>query len=182
MSDLLASLIVSSSPPSTQPPSRMPEAAVHAAGLVVHDVEAYLNDPKNKALMASTGKKSATGSTHVKHSAVGESFEPQPVQLGGAKTSHHVSALNHLCQQRGLVPLFEIVAQEEGGFGGWLRVGNETVVSYEKWFSKKEAKEALAEKGVEILKSMGDKGKGPASEEDNKNWVGLLMRTSDNFQ
>lgn len=180
MSDLLTSLYVPWAQVPTPPEgssSGVHEAASHADGMVVHDVEAFLNDPKNKALMASTGKPS----NNIANNRVtgGEYSEPQPVQLGGPKTTHHVTALYQLCQGRNLVPHFEIEAQADGGFGGWLRVGNQTVSSSEGCPSKKEAKEVLAEKGVELVKGMAVKGKGPNLEGEPKNWVGLLMGASD---
>lgn len=164
MSDLLGSLISSSPQAAIQPaePRSAIHAAAHPGGIVVHDVEAYLSSSKGQSLMAST-------------------TSPQPVQLGGAKTNHHVTILYQLCQSRGLVPQFEIEAQPNGGFGGWLQVGNETIFSSEGWLNKKEAKEALAEKGLELVKGMGDKknGKGVAAEGEPKNWIGLLLRASE---
>ena len=150
------------------------QAISQADSLVVHDVEAYLNDQKNQALMASSSKKSSTNTTTIYGA-------PQPVQLGGPKTSHHVSMLHHLCQVQNLVSHFEIEMQANGGFGGWLRIGTETVYSQEGFPSKKEAKEALAEKGVKLVKGMEGKEKGKAtasSEEEHKNWIGLLLGAS----
>lgn len=177
MSDLLASLILPSPPRPADTQKEAPSSDHQAASqadnsLVVHDVEAYLNDPKNKALMASSSKKPSTATAY---------GAPQPVQVGRPKTIHNVPALNHLCQVRNLVPQFEIEVQANGGFGGCLRIGTETVYSHEGFPSKKEAKEALAEKGVELVNSMVIKGKetGKSSEEERKNWVGLLLGTSD---
>lgn len=165
MSDLLSSLKTPSSQAAIQPHEShsgihaAAAAAAHPGGLVVHDVDAYLSDSKTLALM-------------------GSSSSPQPVQLGGAKTSHHIAALYQLCQGRGLVPLFEIEAQANGGFGGWLQVGNETIFSSEGWLSKKEAKEALAEKGFELVKGMDTKGKLGVVEGGPKNWIGILQGAS----
>lgn len=58
------------------------------------------------------------------------------------------------------MPEVEIGAQPDGGFGGRLRVGDTTVISYERWSSKKEAEEALAEKGVPLVKAMKVTGMG----------------------
>lgn len=178
MSDLLSSLVIPSPPAAIdtqkESPSDDHQATLQADSLVVHDVEAYLNDPKNKALMASSSKKPSANTTTIYGA-------PQPVQLGGPKTSHHVPILNHLCQVRNLVPQFEIEIQANGGFGGCLRIGTETVYSHEKFASKKEAKEALAEKGVELVNGgmVGkEKGKETSSEEERKNWVGLLLGAS----
>lgn len=176
MSDLLSSLIVPSPPAATDTQKEVPsgdhQAALQADSLVVHDVEAYLNDPKNKALIASMSKSSAATTTTY--------GAPLPVQLGGPKTAHHIPALHHLCQVRKLVPQFEIETQAGGRFGGCLRIGTETILSHETFPTKKEAKEALAEKGVELVKDMVDKGKevGPSSEEKRKNWIGLLLGKS----
>ena len=174
MSDLLSSLVVPFPQAAAGSPKESPsganEAILPADSLVVHDVEAYLNNPKNKALMASTSKSPTSTMKNTTYPA------PQPVQIGGPKTTYHISALNTLCQVRGLVPQFEIEAQAGGRFGGCLRVGTETVVSHETFLSKKEAKEALAEKGLDLVKGMVAQGKEISSpEEERKNWVGLLM-------
>lgn len=177
MSDLLASLIVANPQVEATDTQKESSSADHQAtsqadSLVVHDVEAYLNDPKNKALMASSSKKQSISTTTVYGT-------PEPVQLGGPKTSHHVSMLHHLCQAKCLVPQFEIEMQADGGFGGSLRIGTETVYSHGGSPSKKEAKEALAEKGVQLVKGMVGTGKGTtSSEEEHKNWIGLLQGAS----
>lgn len=172
MSDLLASLFIPGFFP--EPPTDVHEAAMDGSGIEVQDVETYLNKPKNQAFLAASG----TSSTKAKHSVTGGGYSaPQPVQLGGPKTSHHVTTLHHLCQSQGLVPEFEIGAQPEGGFGGMLRVGDATVTSYEGWSTKKEAKEALAEKGIPLVKGMKITGTGSAFGGESKNWIGLLMGT-----
>lgn len=183
MADLLSSLIVPSSPvattppkesphgaatgPSEEPPSGSDEAALHADNLVIHDVDAYLNDPKNQALMATIKKNPNTYPA------------TKPVQLGGQKSTYHVSTLYHLCQGRNLVPQFEIEVQADGRFGGSLRIGSETVHTDEGFLTKKDAKEALAEKGVKLVKGMVSQGNGPGADEGSKNWIGLLQGASD---
>lgn len=190
MSDLLPSLITpfesegsprsfhsSQSRPSTPPPPQESSSDHHtvafqAAGLPIYNVEAYLNDPDNQSILSSAAKNS---NSKKKAEQPGIKTMDEPVQLGSPKTSHHVSALNHLCQERGLVPEFEIDGNEFTGFGGWLKIGNEIIGSDEKWQSKKSAKEGLAAKGTETVKNMQGKGKGSATGTPEKNWVGLLL-------
>jgi len=74
-----------------------------------------------------------------------------------------------------LVPEFEIDGNQ-GGFGGILRIGEQTVGSEQRWRSKKEAKDRLAEKGVEVVRGTEAKGKSPAGGGGtSENWVGKLL-------
>lgn len=177
MNDLLSSLIrpsnsqesfhsTSSQPPIPSPPTKnLPNdnvhtAALQAVGLPVYDVETYLNDPKNKAIVSAKGKEKASSSA------------PQPVQLS-VKTHNHMAALNQLCQERSLVPQFEIGGFQDA-FGGTLIVGNETITTENRWGSKKEVKEALAEKGLVAVKAMEGNAKIVASG-SSENWIGKLL-------
>ena len=166
------------SPPASPPASPLPESssnthnvAFRAAGIPVCDVEAFLNDPNNQALLSGNAKNSPTSTQQ----AMSNPFNRSPVQL--AKSSHHVAVLNQLCQERGLVPTYEIDGDQlSGGFWGWLKIGNETIGRDEKWPSKKDAKEALAERGVEMVRNMQAKGKEPVNGAQ-KNWIGMLQGT-----
>lgn len=146
--------------------------ALEAAGLPVYDIDAYLSDPKNAALLASTP---AHKNTPAK--ALQSGSDPaQPVALG-SKSSHHVTALNILCQQKGLMPKYEIDGDiSNADFGGLLRIGEMTIACDDRWHSKKEVREALAAKGVETFKAMETaKRKEPGTAGENRNWVGLLL-------
>lgn len=83
--------------------------------------------------------------------------------------------LYHLCQERGLTPEFDIEGDNEGGFGGWLKVGNETIGQDQRWRSKKDAKEGLSERGVEVVKGMEVRERGSAGRAAQKNWIGMLQ-------
>lgn len=157
-------------PPSASS-SNLDAVAFQAAGLSVQDVDAYLNDPQHKSLLSSAAKNSKPGTKTV-IARLGTEPMQEPVQLGSPQTSHHVVALNHLCQERGLVPEYEIEGDSKTGFGGWLRVGQEIVGTDGHWRSKKSAKEALATKGVELVKAMQTKASPGAQ---GKNWIGLLL-------
>ena len=100
----------------------------------------------------------------------------QPVPLG-SKSSHHITALNLLCQQKGLLPNFEIDGDAStADFGGLLKIGDLTFTSDERWHSKKEAREALAVMALEHVKGMEGKKKEPGTPgENNKNWIGMLV-------
>lgn len=87
-----------------------------------------------------------------------------------------MSALNSLCQLKGVVPIFEIDGDiSNADFGGVLKIGEITIASDERWHSKKEVKEALAEKGLNAVKTMDAKRKEPGTPgETGRNWVGML--------
>lgn len=165
----------SESHPSTplQSSSDLHTVTLQSAGLPLYNVETYLNRPENHSLLSSPAINS---SNKENLQTSGTKSMDEPVQLG-SQTSHHVMAFYHLCQERGLIPAFEIEESELGRFGGWLKVGNVTIGSDEKWRSKKMAKEGLAAKGIEVVKGMPAKGKGPASGSSEKNWIGLLLGT-----
>ncbi len=179
MSDIISSLIVPKSSQESfystqsQPSSPLVRPASQAAKLPLYDVDAFLNDPNNKALLSSNANQSQGSSSRTKQAASNIS-PPQPVQLG-VKTSNHIVALYHLCQDRGLVPEFEIDG-DQSGFGGVLKIGEQSVGSERKWKTKKEAKDRLAEKGVEVVRRTEAKGKSPAGGGGTlENWVGRLL-------
>ncbi|MCJ1468621.1 hypothetical protein MMC07_007250 [Pseudocyphellaria aurata] len=156
-----------SSPHGPHPPppqsSSNAHAAAHATGLRLYDADVFLNDSKNQVPPhAKAWKGTATS---------------QPVQLGTPKTNHHVSTLNQLCQKRGMLPEYEIEG-DQFGFGGRLKIGKETISRDERWPSKKEAREALAETGLEVIKGMQEVEKAPVAGAQT-NWVGLLQMFHD---
>ena len=163
---------IASSASDMNPPasSKTQASAFQDAGLSVYDVDSYLAEAKN---LASSTQASNEGSHSQHMSAQVASNRLEPISLG-SKTRHHVAALNILCQARGLTAVYEI----EGGkdFGGVLKLGETTVKSGERWKSKKDAKEGLAEKGLDIVKAIDAKGKqSERSGEAGKNWVGMLL-------
>lgn len=139
-----------------------------AAGLAIYDAETYVNDPKSQALLAANAKNTPTNP--------GKSHDGAPpsnlVPVGAPKTNHHVTTLYMLCQKRGIVPEFEIDGSQSG-FGGWLKIGNETISRDERWSTKKDAKEGLAERGVEVVRGMQEREGAPAA--GVQNWVGQLQ-------
>jgi hypothetical protein len=188
MADLLSSLVVpehgTQPPPSsinqatsqaqepTAPTASQSQAlAFRTTGLPIHDIDTYLADPSNAELL----KKTPKGNQSQPKDAQRSSDSVDPVSLG-SKTSHHVSALNHLCQLKGISAVFEIDGDaSHADFGGVLKIENVIVTREERWHSKKEAKEALAEKGLEIVKTMEVKRKEPGMfGEVAKNWIGIL--------
>lgn len=146
-------------------------SALQAAGLPVYDIESYLNDPKNSALHANTGN----GNKASKKSAPTATNAPEPVSLG-TKTSFHTAALNTQCQSKGFLPLFDLDGSAlDGGFTGVLKLRDITVTSDQRWRSKKEAREGLAEKGLATVQGMDAKKKEPgAPVEPGRNWIGML--------
>ena len=204
MSDLLASLLVAKSnssqesfqsscsqpPPSSGPvatslspdvnppaSSQTQASASQDAGFPVYDIDLYLADPENAA--SSTPAPNKRGSSQHKSTQV-VSNPLEPVSLG-SKTSHHVAALTTLCQAKGITAVFEIDGVMD--FGGVLKIDGTTVTSEERWRSKKDAKEGLAEKGLDVVKTMDAKRKqSETSGEAGKNWVGMLLGESINLE
>lgn len=150
--------------------SKTQASAFQDAGLSVYDVDSYLAEAKN---LASSTQASNEGSHSQYKSTQVASNQLEPISLG-SKTRHHVAALNILCQAKGLTAVFEIEGVTD--FGGVLKLGKTAVKSEERWKSKKDAKEGLAEKGLDIVKAIDAKGKqSERSGEAGKNWVGMLL-------
>ncbi|KAI4249006.1 MAG: hypothetical protein LQ352_005761 [Teloschistes flavicans] len=128
-------------------------AASHAAGVPVVSIEHYLNNTP---------------------------VSSEPVQLGAPRTSHNVPMLHQLCQKRGLVAEYEIDGGQAEGFCGSVTVGQEVISSERRSPNKKEAKEALAELAVPVVKDMVAVGreKKAAGGEQERNWIGTLLGRS----
>ena len=137
------------------------------SALQLHDVETFLNEPSTIALLAtstsSKKRKTATGSG---------SSSAKPIQLGSPKTSHNVSLLYVECQQRGIDPEFEFEGDQDG-FIGSVTIRGETLSSDQRWATKKEAKESLAEKALPFVKAMERPEKISAGPQEN--WIGKLL-------
>ena len=179
MSDILKSLIAPKTSQDSfhstrsQPSSPLVEPTTAGPTLPIYDVDTFLNDPNNRSLLSSNTNQNQASSKAKQ--AAGSNSPPQPIQLG-VKTSNHSMALNHLCQARGLVPDFEIDGDQDG-YGGALRIGEQTIGSEKNWRSKKEAKEWLAERGVEVVKRIEGKRKVPIGGGGwtSENWIGKLL-------
>ncbi|KAI4144177.1 MAG: hypothetical protein L6R39_004293, partial [Caloplaca ligustica] len=153
-------------------------AALKAAGLPIYDVEAYLNDPRNQEALNSLPVNSPSSKKQKGNVKGPSSANCTPVQLGAPKTSHNVTGLVQLCQERGLVAEFEIEGDQPRGFGGAVTVGEETIASEQRWPSKKEAKEGLAELALPVAREMEavvKKGVKGGKGEQQKNWLGMLL-------
>ena len=83
-----------------------------------------------------------------------------------------MGALNTQCQSKGFLPVFEI--EGETDFGGVLKLRDVNITSDRRWASKKEAREGLAEKGLETVNGMEAKQRELGTLEGRKNWVGML--------
>ena len=156
----------------SQSPSLSQPSALQAAGLPIYDVDAFLAAPENATLLHHAPDRKNAPTQQPK----AETNPSQPVSLG-SKSTHHVSTLNMLCQQKGLVPDFQIDGDASNtDFGGFLKIGDVVIARDERWHSKKEAREALAEKGLETVKGMDAEKKAPNTPGvKDKNWIGLLL-------
>ena len=149
--------------------------AHQAAGLPIYGIDDYLAAPENAALLKRAPDRKNAPTKQPK----AETKISLPVPLG-SRSSHHLIALNNLCQQKGFVSDFQIDGDaSKADFGGLLKVGDVIIASDERWHSKKEAREALAEMGLETVKCMAAVRKelGTPSEKD-KNWIGMLVGMS----
>ena len=158
----------------SQPPPQAKAglSALEASGLPIHDIDAYLAAPQNAALLHRAPDRKNAPMTQPT-----PDLDPaQPVPLG-SKSSHYITALNLLCQQKGFVPNFQIDGDASAAdFGGLLKIGDLTFASDERWHSKKEAREALAVMALEHVKGMEGMKKEPGTPgENNKNWIGTLL-------
>ncbi|KAL8698540.1 MAG: hypothetical protein Q9201_006509 [Fulgogasparrea decipioides] len=157
-------------------------AALQAAGLPIYDIESYLNDPQHQPTLKSPSAKSPP-SKKQKIQGDSSSSLSTPVQLGAPKTTHHVPALHHLCQDRGLVAKYDIDGDQLGGFNGTVTVGDQVISSEQRWPNKKEAKEGLAVLAMPVVRDMEavkrDKQiSSISSREQEKNWIGMLLGMS----
>lgn len=92
---------------------------------------------------------------------------------------------HELCQEKGIIPHFEFEAVGSQGFGVRLSFRDEVLEERGPFRSKKEAKERVAEKGVDVVRGMmregvvpgveGGKGGGDAGVDKSENWVGILL-------
>lgn len=192
MADLLSSLILPSSPRSSQESFRSvasqadtsssslakaqststtfsASAAFQQAGLPVYDIDHYLKENANLRATSSNSKSLSQRPAQIANGTA------EPVHLG-TKTSYFVAALNTQCQLKGFVPVFEIEGDASNAdFGCVLKLRDVEVTSDQRYPSKKEARERLAEKGLEVVKGIeAKKGESGAAAEPGKNWVGLL--------
>lgn len=145
----------SSTAASAMPPSASPTLSPLAQKYP--DAETYLMRPEVIALLASGSK------------------EPKPKTiLVSQTTSHHLPLLHQESQTRGLLPRFEIEGDQRMGFGGNVKVGDQTITSEERWQTKKAVKEALAEKAVGVVKAMPSVKRKRSVGESQENWIGML--------
>ncbi len=141
-------------------------AVFQHAGLDVYDIDQYLSENANLRATPSRGKAASKGSDQ---SANGTT---EPIALG-TETSYFTGALNKKCQSKGFLPVFDI--EGETDFGGVLKLRDVNITSDRRYPTKKKAKEALAEKGLETVNGMEATRKEPGTpQEPRKNWVGML--------
>ncbi|KAL6713947.1 hypothetical protein ACLMJK_008441 [Lecanora helva] len=162
-----------SNPQSASPTSSTFQApALQAAGLPISDVNTYL--AQHSHLRSTPNAANSKGVSKPPTSAAAESLEP--VSLG-KKTNFYVAALQTQCQSKGFVPVYEIEGQaDKADFGGVLKLRDVTVSSDERWPSKKETKERLAEKGLKAVQGIEAVMKEPVKGQDvGKNWTVLLL-------
>ncbi|KAL9634185.1 MAG: hypothetical protein Q9164_004249, partial [Protoblastenia rupestris] len=167
-------------------------AAAQNNGLPIFDLQSYLSDPSNASLLAAPTKSKSSLKLPSQQRDTTTYNSDVPVPLG-TKTSHHVPALNTLCQAKGIpTPVYDLEQQGEGNtvtFSGVVRIGT-TVIgspSSQCWHNKKAAKEGLAESALGVVQDMTLPGRervtqpkaGPGNNISptgtTRNWVGMLQ-------
>jgi hypothetical protein len=99
----------------------------------------------------------------------------QPVQIGQSRLPTNSIALNQLAQEKRIMAVFEYEEVAPQKFGVKLTLdGRWHVEDAGPWPSKKAAKEAICERGIQALKDMESTMAVPPS--DDQNWVGTLQR------
>ncbi|KAI4114472.1 MAG: hypothetical protein LQ345_004750 [Seirophora villosa] len=151
-------------------------SAAFEKGVPIYNVDAYLNDPRNQEHGTSPPAKSPLHKEQKAGDGSASSKPCTPVQLGAPRTSYHVTALYQLCQERGLRAEFELDGDHSRWFGGMVTVGAQTLASEQRWRTKKEAKEGLAELALPVAREMEAVWKQKAEQaSQEKNWVGMLL-------
>lgn len=150
----------------------------------LHDIDAYLNDHANKTSPENGSEKnfapgpSTSTAKSSKASSNGSTLKnSESIQVGGPKSSHHVTLLFQMCQERGLVPEFDIkedppMSQQ---FRGTLTVGGATITLETSEASKKDARQSLAARGCELVRDMSSPKSSGNSTTGTENWVGKLL-------
>lgn len=173
----------------SEPPAQQTFATENGLGPVLHDVDDYLGRPDNHSLLSTSTSRAPKPKTQspAQHPATAPSkAKPTativPVQVGAPKSSASVSRLNTICQQKGLLLDWDIkeAASSPPGFTGTLTIGAETLVLEVAQPSKKDAKQILAEKGVDVAERMEARVRGgsegaEAGSGANENWIGKLQ-------
>lgn len=103
--------------------------------------------------------------SHVKDKQLG-------VPLTTTLTIHNVGQLNNQCQALGLNAHYEVDGDQQTGFGGFLRLGSQTITMDERWPTKKAAREGLAKNGLAVVRDL--KRRKAEDERSVENWIGLL--------
>lgn len=151
-------------------------------GIQVYDVDAYLADPANAALLEDAAPALKKGTDVSKKENSNKPF--QPVQ-SSTQTSHYVSLLYQLCQTKNVTPVFDIEGQaDQAIFVGTLTLGDKIVKMDHPCRNKKEVRERLAQQGIQIVKGTEARKKEipttiPAGSGDGAgkepNYVGMLQ-------
>jgi hypothetical protein len=99
----------------------------------------------------------------------------QPRQIGQSRTSEHSVAFHELAQEKRITAVFEYDEVTPQQFSVKATLDGQAVVEDAGPFpSKKAAKEAVCERGLQVLSGMEGMVNPPPS--NSENWVGMLQR------
>jgi hypothetical protein len=118
------------------------------------------------------------------------SAAPVPVPLPIAPNSEAVPKFNHLCQTRSITHLFTFEEISKGLFSSKVEFGGHVCVAEGPYYSKKQAKEAVAQQALDLLESTEpppppqkelkpDRGIPKpkcrsSDQDDSENWIAVL--------
>ena len=137
----------------------------------IFDVDAFLSQPSNVAHLSSV---LAKANNKTQQASFSKLDAVTPVELN-TSSNHHVATLHALCQKKGISPIFEYNEITKYAFTGFLRIGQDSVTVDDPCRSKKEVKERLSEKGIDLVNRLDSQKKGLSPSEDGRNWVGQLQ-------
>ena len=122
--------------------------------------------------------KSTSSASQVSASKLPPPAKPKAIS---STTSYYTSALNQLCQAKGLpTPAFDLQQDGQGNeilFFGSVNIGDHSFGSPERWPNKKGAKEGLSEHAfatVQGLPTRRPTAQSHGASDQGKNWAGLL--------
>ena len=122
--------------------------------------------------------KNVSSASQVSASKLPSPAKPKAIS---STTSYYTSALNQLCQAKGLpTPAFDLQQSGQGNeilFFGNVHIGDHSFGSPERWPNKKGAKEGLSQHAFATIQDLPTRrsvAQSHGASEQGKNWAGLL--------
>ena len=192
MADLLDSLLppLHSSQPSTTLGHQSSNESFHsttsqarpkntASALAVRDINEYLNDPTNATLLAGGANQQKANEGG---GSLNDPMDIEPIPLESS-SSGFVSALNELCQGKGIpMPMFNLEQRGEGHFTeiiGTVQIGDMVLADPKVYRNKKAAREGLSELALPKAKEMPSRRHEEQTSNTNKDAILWIQRLNE---